>query len=301
MAIDSLCVGCGKTLRVGVEYAGRKARCPMCGAIYVVPQIPSDAHIALPLAAPINAIEGSPINSDPTHTETTYAASVSPSSQSNDPSDKWESFPTEKPAARLIETASAEPPAVSAMSASSVSSPSPIVQTPVQYFARTPNGMIYGPSDRKTVMDWIDQGRLDDTCHVRESNSEQWLGIAAWRFQSRQTSNPMSYQATGASPTFGAVPSSTIQSAGFERSGNGVLILVLGIVSWLLCPTIIGAAVCSILAIVFATTELRRIREGQTTSKEKSLVLIGMWLGILNAVALVIGIIGMVLVIALAD
>lgn len=37
MPIDSQCTGCGKMLRVADEYAGRRARCPVCQTIYTVP------------------------------------------------------------------------------------------------------------------------------------------------------------------------------------------------------------------------------------------------------------------------
>lgn len=37
MAITTTCSGCGKTLAVADEYAGRQARCPQCGQIYTVP------------------------------------------------------------------------------------------------------------------------------------------------------------------------------------------------------------------------------------------------------------------------
>jgi hypothetical protein len=37
MGIESNCPGCGKTLRVAEEHAGKRARCPQCGAIYEVP------------------------------------------------------------------------------------------------------------------------------------------------------------------------------------------------------------------------------------------------------------------------
>jgi hypothetical protein len=36
MAIQSICVGCGKTLSVADEHAGRRARCPACGHVYTV-------------------------------------------------------------------------------------------------------------------------------------------------------------------------------------------------------------------------------------------------------------------------
>jgi len=37
MPIELSCTGCGQTLRVGDEHAGKKARCPKCGTIAAVP------------------------------------------------------------------------------------------------------------------------------------------------------------------------------------------------------------------------------------------------------------------------
>ncbi len=37
MAIETICKGCARKLRVGDEFAGRKARCPHCKTIYTVP------------------------------------------------------------------------------------------------------------------------------------------------------------------------------------------------------------------------------------------------------------------------
>jgi hypothetical protein len=39
MAIETICKGCARKLRVGDEYAGRKARCPHCKTVYTVPGI----------------------------------------------------------------------------------------------------------------------------------------------------------------------------------------------------------------------------------------------------------------------
>jgi len=37
MAIETICKGCARKLRVGDEFAGRKARCPHCKTTYTVP------------------------------------------------------------------------------------------------------------------------------------------------------------------------------------------------------------------------------------------------------------------------
>jgi hypothetical protein len=38
MPIEMGCTGCGQTLRVGDEHAGKRARCPQCGAIVQIPE-----------------------------------------------------------------------------------------------------------------------------------------------------------------------------------------------------------------------------------------------------------------------
>ena len=40
MPIETICQTCARKLRVADEYAGKKARCPQCGTIYVVPGQP---------------------------------------------------------------------------------------------------------------------------------------------------------------------------------------------------------------------------------------------------------------------
>ena len=272
MPIDSQCTGCGKTLRVNDEFVGRKARCPLCGNVYVA--------------------GGVQTASEPSIAETSYAPqSESTSSAKQQNSDSWSSLPTEKPPL-------AQP------IASNIETSVPQVLKPVatvRYFVRTPNTMVYGPSDHESVLDWIAQGRLDDTCHIREETSEQWIGMAAWRFQTRKVQIPIAISSFQNANAFGSVPVSSIQSMGYPKAGNGNVVLVLGLVSWLLCPTGIGSWVCGILAIYFATIELGKMQNGERPSKDKAIVLIGMWLGILNLAAWVLAFIGLVITVIVSN
>ncbi len=249
MPIDSLCSGCGKTLRVNDEFVGRKARCPVCGLVYVVGGATIDQSTQMPATV------------DPTVVETAYALKI----ESN------------APVLQPLDDSLAPMP-------------------DVQYFVRTPNAMVYGPSDSATVLDWISQGRLDDSCHIRDESSEQWVGIAAWRFQTRKMQNPMARPADAVANPFGAVPHSNVQSAGYSKSGNGTVVLVLGIVSWILCPTFFGAMLCSILAIVIASNEFGKIRNGLSPDTEKTAITIGLWLSIGNLVAWCLLIAGVIVV-----
>ncbi len=251
MPIDSICSGCGKMLRVADDFAGRKARCPICGVIYVVGDPGTQAAAV-----------------DSGNAETTYEQPIDSNS-----------------------LRSAEP------LASSESWSSPIAPAPSrineEFFVRTPNQSVYGPTDRQTVLDWIAQGRLDDSCHIRQSNSEQWIGLPAWRFQSKQQdpfANPYSVGAVGPaqneSLAFKPAPNSLNQSAGYARSGNGLVVLILGIVSWILCPTFLGALICAIFAIVLGMNELKRVRQGISPASNRTPAMFGLWLGIINLVVL---------------
>ncbi len=289
MPIDSLCSGCGKTLRVNDEFVGRKARCPACGKVYVV----GDASSNLSVANPTPSVDVA---------ETTYVTPGITSDSSSQPlADSWSALATspsqleapnerqsvQQPNAVPEQTSGGVPPSLELPQATPIAEP--------KFFLRTPNSMIYGPSDKATVLDWIDQGRLDDTCHIREETSEQWLGLAAWRFQTRKVNAPVSSPIQPTANRFGEVPRSSVQSAGYAKSGNGTVVLVLGFVSWVLCPTVVGGWICAILAIVFASFEFNKLRSGQTPSNERWLVLLGMWLGIAHLVAWVLCVVGLII------
>jgi DNA-directed RNA polymerase subunit RPC12/RpoP len=290
MPIDSICSGCGKTLRVNDEFVGRKARCPACGNVYVVGEASPDPAVAIP--SPSVAVA-----------ETTYAPPGTTSDTSSLPlADSWSALQTspsqlESPSERQSVEQSG---AVSEQRSSGVP---PGLDLPLampiaeqKFFVRTPNTMIYGPSDKATVLDWIEQGRLDDTCHIREESSEQWLGLAAWRFQTRKVNAPVSNPVRPTTNGFGDVPRANVQSAGYAtKAGNGTVVLVLGLVSWVLCPTVVGGWICAILAIVFASFEFNKLRSGQTPGNERWLVLLGMWLGIANLVAWVLCVVGLII------
>ena len=267
----------------------------MCGLVYVV-----GGGVG-------NTTNESTSPSNPFTTETTYAPQTDVANLPTlEPlSDGWSSLASEKPPTNKPseQPAQSVPQIVASPFSDNAASITPplasSIPAPVtKFYIRTPNTMVYGPSDTETVLDWIKQGRLDDTCHIREENSEQWLGLAAWRFQLRKLQNPLVSPVNPGANQFGAAPISTVQSAGYQKSGNGMAVLILGLVSWILCPTAVGALVCAILAIVFASMELSKIRNGQSPSKEKVLVLIGLWLGIANLVVWAMLIVGIIIIAA---
>ncbi|MFW6168863.1 MAG: hypothetical protein ACODAD_00130 [Planctomycetota bacterium] len=85
MPIELTCTGCGQTLRVGDEHAGKKARCPQCGA--VVP-VPSGEAPAAPLA------ESSPFGNVDSGSESSNPFADFPAQSSNPYQSPTSSLPT---------------------------------------------------------------------------------------------------------------------------------------------------------------------------------------------------------------
>ena len=128
------------------------------------------------------------------------------------------------------------------------------------FFALTPDGTVYGPVDRITIERWTREGRLNESCRVRQGegspwqNMGQWLAAGAASFQAVQslgTSSPLAntvahpsevnpfsdaaqpasnpYIATGQYPSYAPYPS--------DRSG---VVLAMGILCWVLSCMYIG-------------------------------------------------------------
>jgi hypothetical protein len=156
---------------------------------------------------------------------------------------------------------------------------------------RTPNAATYGPANGDTVLDWIEQGRLDDTCHIRLATANEWLSIPEWRAQqaaplrptptTRPGVNPYSGSQTAGGYQFGAGQIPGNQSTGYLKTGGGMIVLVLGLLSWVLCFTVIGGPICSIAALVMGWNELKNIRDGRSDPGEKTTTIIGMVLAAL--------------------
>jgi hypothetical protein len=89
MSIEIGCTGCGQTLRVADEHAGKKARCPACGTIV---QVPTPGEVA-PLGPPT----GSPFSAPPQ-----LAPDVNPFGERPEP----ELNPYAAPTAPLVKTPS---------------------------------------------------------------------------------------------------------------------------------------------------------------------------------------------------
>jgi hypothetical protein len=80
-----------------------------------------------------------------------------------------------------------------------------------------------------------------------------------------------------------------------SASTNAIIALVAGILSFLMCPFILG-----IVAWVMGKMEINKISRGESADAGRSMATIGMWLGIVNTALSVLAIIAYVLIILIA-
>lgn len=260
MAIDTPCSGCGKTLRVADDCVGKKARCPHCRTVYLVGVAPTLENRATQNRVPDNPV-ASPENPIP---ETTCANSL------------------QFAEANSFATAS-EP----------IPNPSAELATRL-FMVRVPSGDEYGPADAVTILDWIQQNRLDDRCHIRQQDQDAWIGIPAWRLlQKREVASKNVFSN---SPHALSAPAASNRSSVAPTSGRGVVVLILGILSWVLCFSLIGGIFCAIFAIPLGFSELKRINLGESPSSEKWMVLTGLGLSVANVAASVVGLVTFIIV-----
>lgn len=66
---------------------------------------------------------------------------------------------------------------------------------------------------------------------------------------------------------------------GGQASTNAIIALVAGILSWVMCPFILG-----IVAWIMGKGELGKIERGESSEAGKTFAKTGMWLGIVNVI-----------------
>lgn len=74
-------------------------------------------------------------------------------------------------------------------------------------------------------------------------------------------------------------PPSAGMNSGGSASTNAIIALVAGILSYVMCPFILG-----IVAWIMGKGELGKIDRGESSEAGRTLAKIGMWLGIINVI-----------------
>lgn len=247
MPIHTVCTGCGQSLTVGDEHAGKRARCPSCGQIYTVPLSSTTAAPTIPTGLP------------------------------NSPS------ATSAPAADIWGGTSSTPSAFEAATGSTS-----------QYWMRAADGSVYGPVDRANLDRWFKEGRVGVGYQIREGEQGTW--VEASRFQPQAAANPYApanpYAAAHGTSPYAPPTSGSLHH--YPKPDRGVLVLIMGILSWVICLFF------GIVAVVVGRSALADIESGQANPNDKTLVKIGYWLGLISLILNVLMIGLFVLIAALA-
>lgn len=263
MAITTNCSGCGKTLAVADEFAGRQARCPACGQIYTVP-----ASGSPPLTSNTTA---------PSSTGLSTRADASAGDNNAAPFDFG--FPSSSDeAANVNAPATADPFSLPTLSPTSPNTPDNSTTSGVQYWMKAGNGTEYGPVDGETLARWFAEGRVGPDYQIRIGPYGHWQPAAPFQAIVTGMSNAPE---TGANPY--AVPSSftpgVAQSRVYPKSDQSGLVLAMGILSWIgSCP------IFGIIAWVVGGQALTDINSGQADPSSRGVVQVGYYLGMINVI-----------------
>jgi hypothetical protein len=98
-------------------------------------------------------------------------------------------------------------------------------------------------------------------------------------------------------PSYGSNISGPNMPSGMQgsASANAIIALVAGILSFVMCPLILG-----VVAWIMGKSENGKIERGESPSAGKTLAQIGMWLGIANVILSILVLLAYVLIIVIA-
>jgi hypothetical protein len=236
MPIDASCPGCQATLRIGDEFAGQQARCPRCDTVYQVPL----------------------------HNEVTAAVVIEPPP----PAETIASPPETAPplSAPLPEPTSPPPPTAHAELP-------PAVGT--QWFLRTPEGQVFGPTTSEHFDRWVREGRVTPDCFVS-------AGDNVWR-----PAGELFPELAAPRPKTQLRPETL--SALRKQPHRGALVLLLGIMGVITtCP------IPSVMAWVMGSYDLGEMQMGRMDDAGQGTTATGRMLGmIFSMVYVCVAVIGM--------
>lgn len=262
MAIESVCSGCGQKLSVADEHAGKKARCPACGQVYVVMLPPPGGGSQAP---------GTP---EPSGGAGAFGGTANEATSGDAFGLSGNDFAAAS-GDNLFGTAASE----------GAEEPTPPGSD--QYWMKAADGQEYGPVDRAGLDRWFAEGRVADNYTIRQGQNGTYLASSTFRPipVGASKSNPFASAAAATS-----LPNQTIVS--YPKTDQSGLILAMGIMSFLVC------GICGIIAWVMGSGALKDIQAGRMDPANKGLVQVGYYLGMASVLLHIFCIGGYVILIA---
>jgi hypothetical protein len=160
----------------------------------------------------------------------------------------------------------------------------PISEPLATYFTRIPTGAEFGPVSREVLEHWIREHRVNAACFIREEGQSTWIPFLEWAqaqgatIESLPNPVPPSPRKSESSNPFGEIPLGEHRGIQFQKTSHGMTVLILGIASWVLCITWVGAIPIAIIALVLGFRDLKNIARGDTSPRDHNLTKIGLWL-----------------------
>ena len=169
------------------------------------------------------------------------------------------------------------------------------------FWMQSTAGQVFGPADRQTLNRWFSEGRVGAGYRIRVGLQGDWFDAALFHQAASAPGGAVGTAAGSANP-YAASPSSpwsgTATSAPslhrYPKPDRGVLVLVMGILSFAIC------GVFGIAAVIMGRTALNDIQSGRANPKDKTMVQVGFWLGVVNLILHVLAIIFYIIIFAVA-
>lgn len=160
-----------------------------------------------------------------------------------------------------------------------------------EFWMKTSDGAEYGPVDRANLNRWFSEGRVGADYQIRQGASGSWHSASIYEPQSASGTNPYAEQSFQPfSPSSVTQASSGKQYAKPDPSG---VVLSMGLIawgSWMFCPLVIGW-IFGLIAWVQGSTALKEIQQGIADPTNVQLVKVGYYLGMVNVIVSLLGLI----------
>lgn len=307
MAIELICPGCAKKLRVGEEHAGKNARCPACGTVTPVtataalhsrPDSPSDSPASQ--ASPFGASFGSSVPaSTPGANPPAPGSPVFGSAAFGTPSGGSQAGGA--PTFSAATFSGAGGPAVGMGTSGATSDPNAAAG---RWLLRADNGQTYGPIPRSELDAWVQQGRVSATSYVIREGDAQWQLASVLYPQLNPLRTPASGNPWAETTTPGGFayppPSGaygygqTGALGGYKRPHRGVLVLVLGALSWVIC------FIFGLVAFFMGQADVRAMKRGEMDDSGLAMTRAGMYIGLASSI-FTLGIFGFAFIAAILE
>jgi hypothetical protein len=137
---------------------------------------------------------------------------------------------------------------------------------------RTPEGQLYGPTSRDELDTWVSEGRVTADCELLHTGSTKWVA-AGDVFSVLVTPSPIE-----------TPRQETANRYRYTTPHRGVVVLVLGILSWVVACPIFGFA-----AWVMGNSDLQEMRAGRMDPAGRGLTHAGTILGMIQSMIVIVG------------